>query len=102
MTAEVRGFTSIKTGACELPEWCISTFRTPPSDEPTMAGSSACHPPSYRAYSLSRWTDKAEVEREMGWKKLLAYITGSVGQALLLQHEYLMTENDLSAHPILT
>jgi len=42
------------------------------------------------------------VEREMGWKKLLAYITGSVDQELLLQHEYLMTENDLSAHPILT
>jgi hypothetical protein len=43
------------------------------------------------------WTDKAEVEREMDWKKLLAYITGSVDQALLLPHEYLVTENDLSA-----
>ena len=62
-----------------------------------MAGSSACLPPSYRAYSLSMWTDKAEVEREMDWKKLLAYITGSVDQALLLPHEYLVTENDLSA-----
>ena len=29
----------------------------------------------------------------MDWKHLLAYITGSVGQELLLRHEYLVTEN---------
>ena len=46
------------------------------------------------------WTDKAEVEREMGWKKLLAYITGSVDQELLLRHEYLVTENRLLRNQI--
>ena len=29
----------------------------------------------------------------MDWKKLLAYITGSVDQELLLRNEYLATEN---------
>lgn len=29
----------------------------------------------------------------MNWKQLLAYITGSVNQALLLCNEYLVTEN---------
>ena len=48
------------------------------------------------------WTEKAEVEREIGWKKLLAYITGSVDQELLLRHEYLVTENDFSAQLTLT
>jgi transposase InsO family protein len=31
----------------------------------------------------------------MGWKQLLAYITGSVDQELLLRNEYLVTENRL-------
>jgi transposase InsO family protein len=31
----------------------------------------------------------------MGWKVLLAYITGTVDQALLLRNEYLVTENRL-------
>jgi transposase InsO family protein len=35
---------------------------------------------------------KAEGEA-MDWKHLLAYITGTVDQALLLRHEYLVTEN---------
>jgi putative transposase len=29
----------------------------------------------------------------MDWKQLLAYITGSVVQELLLRNEYLVTEN---------
>ena len=29
----------------------------------------------------------------MDWKMLLAYITGSVDQALLLRNEYVVTEN---------
>jgi hypothetical protein len=29
----------------------------------------------------------------MDWKQLLAYITGSVNQELLLRNEYLVTEN---------
>src|SRR5262249_21839129 len=31
----------------------------------------------------------------MGWKRFLAYITGSVDQELLLRNEYLVTENRL-------
>ena len=34
-----------------------------------------------------------EVERGMDWKQLLAYITGSVDQELLLRNEYLIAEN---------
>jgi putative transposase len=34
-----------------------------------------------------------EVERPMSWKTLLAYITGTVDQELLLRNEYLATEN---------
>ena len=29
----------------------------------------------------------------MGWKRMLAYITGTVDQELLLRNEYLVTEN---------
>jgi putative transposase len=35
----------------------------------------------------------AEVDRRMDWKILLAYITGSVDQELLLRNEYLIMEN---------
>jgi transposase InsO family protein len=35
------------------------------------------------------------MERRMDWKQLLAYITGSVDQELLLRNEYLVTENRL-------
>jgi putative transposase len=33
------------------------------------------------------------MERETGWKKLLAYIMGSVDQELMLRNAYLVTEN---------
>ena len=36
----------------------------------------------------------------MDWKTLLAYITGTVDQALLLRHEYLVTENRILRHQI--
>src|SRR5206468_6391149 len=36
---------------------------------------------------------QVEVERRMSWKTLLAYITGTVDQELLLRNEYLVTEN---------
>jgi putative transposase len=36
----------------------------------------------------------------MDWKTLLAYITGSVDQELLLRHEYLVTEHRLLRHQI--
>ena len=36
----------------------------------------------------------------MDWKYLLAYITGSVDQHLLLRNEYLATENRMLRHQI--
>src|SRR5262245_11939440 len=45
-------------------------------------------------YSAPRGTVKPEGEM-MDWKQLLAYITGSVDQELLLRNEYLVTENRL-------
>ena len=36
----------------------------------------------------------------MDWKTLLAYITGTVDQALLLRNEYLVTENRILRHQI--
>jgi hypothetical protein len=42
--------------------------------------------------------EEAEVERRMGWKTLLAYITGTVDQELLLRNEYLVTENRILRH----
>src|SRR5713101_6254283 len=36
----------------------------------------------------------------MGWKHLLAYITGTIDQELLLRHEYLVTENRILRHQI--
>ena len=36
----------------------------------------------------------------MDWKQLLAYITGTVDQELLLRNEYLVTENRLLRHQI--
>src|SRR5262245_31668970 len=43
-------------------------------------------------YSAPRGTVKPEGEM-MDWKQLLAYITGTVAQELLLRNEYLVTEN---------
>src|SRR3989449_1639017 len=37
--------------------------------------------------------EPVEVEKPMSWKHLLAYITGTVDQELLLRNEYLVTEN---------
>jgi hypothetical protein len=42
---------------------------------------------------MPMWAEQAEVENRMNWKTLLAYITGSVDQELLLRNEYLVTEN---------
>jgi hypothetical protein len=36
----------------------------------------------------------------MGWKRLLAYITGTVDQELLLRNEYLVTENRMLRNQI--
>src|ERR687888_1771538 len=39
-------------------------------------------------------------EKTMDWKQLLAYITGTVDQALLLRNEYLVTENRILRNQI--
>src|SRR5258708_19510325 len=38
--------------------------------------------------------------KEMDWKHLLAYITGTVDQELLLRNEYLVTENRILRNQI--
>src|SRR4030095_8322501 len=40
------------------------------------------------------------MEKPMSWKTLLAYITGTVDQELLLRNEYLVTENRILRHQI--
>lgn len=42
---------------------------------------------------LTRSTDGKSYGEAMDWKHLLAYITGTVHQELLLRNEYLVTEN---------
>src|SRR5256885_1865527 len=44
--------------------------------------------------------ETVEEGRHMDWKTLLAYITGSVDQELLLQNEYLVTENRILRNQI--
>ena len=39
------------------------------------------------------YEETVEEDRRMDWKTLLAYITGTVDQELLLRNEYLVTEN---------
>src|SRR6266566_8305804 len=49
--------------------------------------------PSYPAYSTPSEGGTGGGGRHMDWKTLLAYITGSVDQNLLLRNEYLVAEN---------
>src|SRR5215813_14132621 len=65
----------------------------------TVAHASACLPLHSYPYSAFLWTAQAEGEL-MDWKHLLAYITGTVDQALLLRNEYLVTENRLLRNQI--
>jgi putative transposase len=44
--------------------------------------------------------EQAEGARPMDWKTLLAYITGTVDQELLLRNEYLVMENRILRHQI--
>src|SRR5712692_2719562 len=44
--------------------------------------------------------EQAEGARHADWKTLLAYITGSVDQHLLLRNEYLVTENRILRNQI--
>src|SRR3954470_6588150 len=60
----------------------------------------SCLPPRSCPYSLSMGAGLTDVGREMGWKHLLAYITGSVDQELLLRNEYLVTENRILRNQI--
>src|SRR5467141_353395 len=65
----------------------------------TIAGAWACLPLPSSPYSASRGAAKAEGEA-MDWKHLLAYITGTVDQELLLRNEYLVTENRMLRNQI--
>src|SRR4029434_65655 len=44
--------------------------------------------------------ERVEDARHMDWKSLLAYITGTVDQELLLRNQYLVTENRMLRHQI--
>src|SRR5256714_1747720 len=65
----------------------------------TTGCASACLPLDSPPYSASRGTGQAEGEA-MDWKHLLAYITGTVDQELLLRNEYLVTENRILRHQL--
>src|ERR687887_1479613 len=65
----------------------------------TSARPLACLPLPSHPYSASRGTAKPEGET-MDWKHLLAYITGTVDQELLLRNEYLVTENRMLRNQI--
>src|SRR5205814_7071077 len=62
---------------------------------PSISCSWPCIPSCYNPYSPRKESASIGVGRDMDWKKLLAYITGSVDQELLLRNEYLVTENRL-------
>src|SRR5262247_222663 len=70
-------------------------FRPPPSPKRWLA-CYLLHP----AYSPPSEGGTVKVERHMSWKTLLAYITGTVDQELLLRNEYLVTENRILRHQI--
>src|SRR5215471_13623997 len=65
----------------------------------TTARALACLPLDSHPYSASRGTTQAEGEA-MDWKHLLAYITGTIDQELLLRNEYLVTENRMLRNQI--
>src|SRR5262249_27480126 len=69
------------------------TFLTIPRASPCLSSR------SYR-YSPLLWTEQAAGGEAMDWKQLLAYITGTVDQELLLRNEYLVTENRILRHQI--
>src|SRR5207244_7306160 len=54
---------------------------------------STCLPASRHGYSPAIWTGTTTGGEAMDWKHLLAYITGTVDQELLLRNKYLVTEN---------
>src|SRR5713101_7378970 len=77
----------------------IRTFLPIGCSAPTIARTWACLQPHSYPYSASLWTAKAEGEA-MDWKHLLASITGTVDQELLLRNEYLVTENRILRNQI--
>src|SRR5499426_2357664 len=70
-------------------------IRTSP---PPISGLSMRHSIAHTRRQLR--TAAVEGERRMDWKTLLAYITGSVDQELLLRNEYLVTENRILRNQI--
>src|SRR5207237_6091789 len=65
----------------------------------TIARSLVCLPLPSHPYAAPRGMTKPEGEM-MDWKHLLAYITGTGDQELLLRNEYLVTENRILRHQI--
>src|SRR5438034_9104974 len=65
----------------------------------TIARHLTCLPLPSHPYSASRGIAKPEGET-MDWKHLLASITGTVDQELLLRNEYLVTENRMLRNQI--
>src|SRR5262249_46580531 len=65
----------------------------------TIIRAGACLLLPSHPYSAPRGTAKPEGEM-MDWKQLLAYITGTVDQELLLRTEYLVTENRILRNQI--
>src|SRR5947209_3110523 len=74
-----------------------STAEVTASPSPTLP--LACCP-AHPAYSTPSEGGTGGGGRHMDWKTLLAYITGSVDQHLLLRNEYLVTENRMLRHQI--
>src|SRR2546430_6381862 len=63
-------------------------------------------PPLGLSFALLSWILTCNVDGEgyggeaMDWKQLLAYITGTVDQELLVRNEYLVTENRILRNQI--
>src|SRR5260370_36354681 len=59
------------------------------------------HPQAFTTGTKSCLYTCALVQFEpMNWKRMLAYVTGSVDQELLARDEYLVTENRILRHQI--
>src|SRR5262245_37968280 len=70
-------------------------FTTLPS--PTLRLAYCQH---HHAYSRQGRAEQMAGDRRMDWKTLLAYITGTVDQELLVRNEYLVTENRILRHQL--
>src|SRR4029453_2139538 len=95
-----------RTQTSRLQHWKTSVYSTNIQTRLPIGGKASpiarplgCLPPSSDPYSASRGIAKPEGEM-MDWKHLLACITGTVDQELLLRNEYLVAENRMLRHQI--